>query len=302
MTIFSRIASGQSPLPRVRRASLSRQRERGRERAFTLLEMTLVLFILATVMGLFVSAAMTAMEDKKRDVTRQRMDEIERQLLRFRQINHRLPCPADSTLNIGNPNYGVEDRTGDCANSITAPAYPALPLPGSLDAGDVPTKALGLGDEFMYDGWDRRFRYVVVREFTLGPPSPPVVPPPCAFTTHTLDLMPVGGYPGLRIWDRNNNQSTDSALYALISFGHNGHGGVLQSGAPYSASSDNLHEQENCDCDAAAAPGAVDREIIEEYYVETTTLTNRYDDLVRYAKRENLLSQNEIDGFPDTCP
>ncbi len=248
--------------------------------------MTLVLFILSMILGAFVSAAMNSMMAAKRELTNKRMEEIDQQILWYRQVNHRLPCPAPDGLTTADPGYGVADRTGDCANAASG-------YPGAVEVaeGNVPTKQLGLDDEYMYDGWGRRFRYMVLQEFTRD----------CAFTLHPVVG---GGYPGIIIRYRDNSTvTTDRVLYTLLSHGLNGHGGTLQSGAVYSASSTNTNEHENCDCDGNAAATTMDREFVEEYYEEdNTSLANRFDDILRYARRENLLSQNEVEGVTEVCP
>lgn len=254
------------------------------KRGFSLLELTLVLLILGMVAGLYASARVATMMDEKRDITKKRLEAVQKQISGFRLLHHRLPCPSDPTVTIASAAYGNEQRSGDCDASLSG-------YPGALNlaSGAVPTKSIGLSDDYMYDGWGRRFRFVVAQEFTRD----------CAFTTYPIDGTL---YSGMTIKDAGGATKTSQAIYVIVSHGINGHGAYLQSGARYNADSSNAAEQDNCDCNAGAADTGLNASFVEQLYKETTTATDRFDDMLRYAHREQVLSLNDTEGVPESCP
>jgi len=85
-----------------------------------------------------------------------KMDAIDQAVLNFAIGNSRIPCPSDLTIKPGAANYGVEAATkGTCWGGTPAGNYKSAS--GSVEGG-VPTRALQLPDDYMYDGWGRRFR------------------------------------------------------------------------------------------------------------------------------------------------
>lgn len=259
--------------------------EQGRARrgGFTLLELTLVLLALAMVAGLFLNASLSTRTEEKRDITLKRMQGIEAALLRYRRLNHRIPCPADITLTTASASYGHEDRTGNCDPGVAGGAnYTVI--------GGVPSKTIGLQDEYMYDGWGRKFSFAVFHEFTKD----------CAFATSTI--VPAG-YAGIVVNDINGDARILDGVYLILSHGSNGHGGYLRSGTRYNAYSTNVSEHENCDCNSSAADTGADHIFIEADYTETSGApTNRFDDLLQFATREQVRSVQDENGTTETCP
>ena len=97
--------------------------------------------------------------------TRNKLDAIEAALMAYRTAYNRIPCPADATLATGNANYGVEAANmGSCTGGT-----PAANLSDSTHLvveGAVPVKSLHVPEEFMYDGWGRKFEYAAAMSAT----------------------------------------------------------------------------------------------------------------------------------------
>lgn len=266
MTIFSRIRN---------------------RRGFTLLEMALVVVILAliaTAMLTFVTAQQT---QKARLLTNARLDEIQRAIVAFRGGEHRIPCPGDATVTTASANFGVEAANpGSCTGGAIIANFTAA----NLAIGAVPTKSLGLADDFMYDGWGRRLTYAVDTRATAA----------CSATTYGLDDATVG----LTVNDASGVARTNYAWYVLVSHGMSGHGAYMPSGARRSTGSTNTDELNNCNCSSAAAPVSppngifVDRPLSNN----SASLTDRYDDVVRYAIRSQIRSEDDNLGTTEVCP
>ena len=64
---------------------------------FSLIEMAIVLFIVALLLGGLLPTVSSQIEQQHTNETRKQLDEIQQALLGFAVINGRLPCPASNT-------------------------------------------------------------------------------------------------------------------------------------------------------------------------------------------------------------
>ncbi|RKZ40823.1 MAG: hypothetical protein DRQ49_07145 [Gammaproteobacteria bacterium] len=116
---------------------------------FTLIEMALVLIILGLLMGSLLFPLPKQIEQKRINITQQRLDEIKEALLGFAVLHNRLPCPASDE-------NGLEST---CNNE-----------------GNIPWRVLGVG---RYDTWGNPFRYRVDSKYTVQlVPTDPLAPIP----------------------------------------------------------------------------------------------------------------------------
>lgn len=116
-------------------------------RGFTLVEIVVVLFILAVVIGMAATITRAVIGTQKRVVTTTRMATVDSALVQFVMQQKRLPCPADGTLASGATNAGVEANRDPVAGCT------------SEQNGVVPWQTLGLSETDTMDGWDRRMTY-----------------------------------------------------------------------------------------------------------------------------------------------
>ncbi|MDR2366108.1 MAG: prepilin-type N-terminal cleavage/methylation domain-containing protein [Zoogloeaceae bacterium] len=114
---------------------------------FTLLELALVLFILALLLGSIILPLAAQREIRQWQEATNALTNIQSALLGYAALHDHLPCP-DMTDDSSRPAYGV--APDDCA---AAPA----------GEGFLPFKSLGL--ENGLDPWGRRWRYRVDRKF-----------------------------------------------------------------------------------------------------------------------------------------
>ncbi len=134
---------------------------RARFPGFTLVEMAIVLFIVALLLGGLLPTISGQAEQRRNYETRRQLDEIQQALIGFAVINGRLPCPASSATN------GMEDPPligiGACNHPYD---------------GFVPAAALGLSatdsQGFAVDSWGNRIRYAVTTWSSTIPAVPGV--------------------------------------------------------------------------------------------------------------------------------
>ena len=117
------------------------------ERGFTLVEIAIVVIIMGALFVFLMPLSSCILENQKREITRQKLKNIESAMANYVAINKRLPCPADGTIAPGNANAGVEGaRTGgDCTNNQIS--------------GVVPWVTLGLTQADIQDGWYHLITY-----------------------------------------------------------------------------------------------------------------------------------------------
>jgi type II secretory pathway pseudopilin PulG len=130
-------------------------------RAFTLVEMAIVLFIITLLTTAIIVPLTTQIAQRKISETQKTLDDVKEALLGFAVSNTRLPCPASATSN------GVEsfctNAAGACGPELLAPQSH-----GRCAAqynGFVPGVTLGLpvtdAQGYGIDAWGTRLRYGV---------------------------------------------------------------------------------------------------------------------------------------------
>lgn len=124
------------------------------QHGFTLVELAIVLFIVALLLGGLLAPMAVQIEQNERRQTRDKMEEIREAIYGFALVEHRLPCPdcrnTDDACAGGAPNNGVEDRIDDTNAQCRS------------EVGNLPWATLGVSG---IDAWGRRFTYRVDGQF-----------------------------------------------------------------------------------------------------------------------------------------
>ena len=227
--------------------------------AFTMLELAIVLVIIGVVMTMGMVSYEQILETTRRSATENKMDTIEKALSSFRSRNNRLPCPADQTIGNNTAGYGAEYVVGDACGTVA-----------NSTRGAVPVKALGLPDEYMIDGWGRRFTYQADMSYDT-----PV------FSEVPLDV-PAGASP-LVVNGASSSVRSSNALYVLISHGANGYGAYDVSGTQISTTGADADEVTNANYSLTT----VQKDVVEGS-------AGTFDDIVRFKERWQI--QNDEDG------
>lgn len=112
---------------------------------FSLIEMSIVLAIVALLLGGLLPTLSSQVEQRRTNETNKQINEIKEALIGFAISNGRLPCPASTSSN------GIESPVGgNCTNPYN---------------GFVPAATLGISaidaQGFALDGWSNRIRYAV---------------------------------------------------------------------------------------------------------------------------------------------
>src|SRR5690606_6228451 len=112
---------------------------------YSLIELSLVIAILGVILASGMNVVGRKQSADRLRTTQERMERIVDAIQEFADINRFIPCPASPSAVAGGATYGVSSTytSPNCATSN----------------GSVPVRALNLSDDYMYDGWDRRFTY-----------------------------------------------------------------------------------------------------------------------------------------------
>lgn len=194
-------------------------------RGFTLTEMTVVLVIIALMLGGLLVPLSAQVDMRDTNDTRKALAEIREALLGFAIANGRFPCPASPTT----------------ANTAAGAGIAPAPLAGGCAViyGVLPWVTLGVGET---DAWGRRYTYVVTQAFTRPPPSLTSLNCPLAATQAGFNLCTNGGMT-VQITSAGVVVA-DTLPVIVVSHGKNGHGAFTPAGTQISTGADS-DEKEN---------------------------------------------------------
>lgn len=250
-------------------------------RAFTLLEMSVVMVIISLVLAGGLATFVQYTEKKGYVLTQQRLEELQVALGDYAQAYGRLPCPGDITDAIDDANFGLE--TGDMGVCETANFQ--YTTDNDVVAGLLPIRALGLSDDYVFDSWGSRLLYAVDRRFTANAGL-------TVYGSGTIGKVSVS---------LQSSGGSVAAAYVLLSHGANRHGAYPRAGGtlrttgrlPSATESSDPYwaqEMENCDCDDGTAASATfdDTFVQSSFKQDTTDANDLFDDILVYSTREQL--------------
>lgn len=283
---------------------------RKRLAAFTLIELSLVVVVLALLAGFAMRAKTASLDSNNYAELNSRLDVVQTALQNYRTINGRLPCPTGIDLTENNSSFGTEydasPGSGNCTlgngtvyvNSATDPDasdpnYDSATA-NKIVEGGIPTRALKLADKYAYDPWGRKIFYVVDARITAS----------LAFTTYPIYNTAIGGVVIKRVAGADTtlaNALTYKAVYALISMGKSGHGGYVRNvstwSTRYNGNVTNANVLVNCHCDASANATTFNRIFMyggsnnDSAYATGSSV---FDNIVRFKTRAQMATYSEL--------
>lgn len=222
-----------------------------------MVELAVILSLFAVIAARLMMETVTASAVNAQQITISRLQEIEESLRIYYRVWYHLPCPAPSDTSPLDTAYGTaQGAQGDCVPSGATMFGPV----NDVVAGDVPVKDLGLPDEYILDGWGRKFSYVLDERYSMTLESRTYTPAIEVNSYNTVGVLEPIYYP-----------------VVLISFGKHGHGAYPSTGSATRISSftANTDEEEN-----AVMSSAFDEEITRRPFAVNDTASQRFDQLV----------------------
>lgn len=131
----------------------------GAARGFSLIELAVVIFIIALLLGSILVPLQTQVESRNYDQTQRILDQAREALIGFAAANGRFPCPASTN---GNESFQTSPFAGDATNGFCSGSVSGAYI------GFLPAATLGLtpvdAQGYALDAWgltQNRIRYAV---------------------------------------------------------------------------------------------------------------------------------------------
>lgn len=235
---------------------------KAKDTGFSFIELSVVLMVIAIVLGSALSVGVTTTVSGKYTETYEHFDVIEEALAAYVMENGFLPCPADASIALSSTTMGFESRVGgagtDCSGNASS---------GDVHVGAVPIRTLQLPDTYLLDGWGRRITYAVDQRL--------------AKTRTLFKSNDTGSIEIMTAADAAPADRTSSAVYVLVSHGKEAAGAWPRNGGAQIADSANADEAENSHEDAG---NPFDVQFVQKDSEST------FDDLVRYQMKYHILN------------
>jgi prepilin-type N-terminal cleavage/methylation domain-containing protein len=135
---------------------------RNKQSGFTLIEVTMVIFILGLLIAPVVFFSPKFIDAYRADLTRIKSDRVMMAYSSFMQKNLRLPCVSWPQVSSDSPIIGAERNLMSPANwdegcqNTNSPGMTAFAT--GHNVGVVPWRALGIPENYIMDGWARPFQ------------------------------------------------------------------------------------------------------------------------------------------------
>lgn len=266
------------------RAGMTRTKQK-QQSGFTLIEISIVIVLMASIISSVAVIFTSQLERIQREETLAKIKAIKEALYTYRVAFNELPCPADITLPIGNTHFGVmAANKGTCTGGVPAANFSGTgTAQRAARGGMVPTRTLQLPDDYAFDGWGRRMKYVVTRDLTQEG----------AFNI----VSGISNDTRMTILNEQGGINTFLAAYVIVSGGENGHGAFPRAGgaARVNSGSVNVDELNNCDCTSNVVATALDERFVQKSPQENpANILDSYDDIVDYATRFELMLESSL--------
>ena len=197
-----------------------------RHAGFSLIAMSIIITVAAMVFVSVLPGQEAGDTNIKIINNEKRLERVEEAMRSFMAVNGRRPCPADGQYAENTANFGREASTG--GSGACTGGTPAAPLgpdaaTGNIVGGVIPTRSLGLPDDYQYDDFGRRFTYVVDQRATKHASC-------LSLEGVTISNTTPNGSGGVTIENATGGTVIDNTMVAYISSGVSGYGAFPEQG------------------------------------------------------------------------
>lgn len=260
---------------------------KNRKTAFSLIELSIVLVIIAIVVTGVLSASTTSLNNAKIKITNDRIEVIYKALGNFIATSYRLPCPA--SLNIARETTGYGDSVGDAGECAAAGVYKSS-VQSSVIYGMVPINALGLPKELAEDGFGNKLIYIVNKNFTAADY-------PSTTLSGYFSSFDETDNSAIKILQVPTSNTIDGNAFVIMSLGQNKYGAFnIGATAQNGTTSSDTYEQKNyvSNINTATTPYTADFGIVTGHSGRVTITASNpssdvFDDIVFFKTRSQMV-------------
>lgn len=222
-------------------------------RGFTLVEMSIAVFVIALILGGMLVPLATQVEQRQVSDTERQLQEIREALIGYAVAKGNLPCPDTGT----NGSENVNVASGQCST-----------ISGGIAYGRIPYLDLGLGNS---DVWGNRYTYYVNELFARRSPNATLL----SLTSAGTDVRICSSQACTTVY-------SSAAAFAVVSHGKNGAGAINYNTGTQNATSSSADEQENYD---------TDRDVVSRPFYSGGAAASQFDDVVVWLSRYTLFNR-----------
>lgn len=229
--------------------------------AFTLLEISITIMIIGILTIAGINFHISMIQNSHKNITLDKLNRIEKAINEYILQNGQLPCPSDITFSSNNVSYGKELRNSSGECYVNSSIY----LNNDLIYGSIPTKTLGLTDDYAVDAWKNSIIYIIDKKY--GKKS---------------TFLSSGGE-AINVKNLNDKTITNKAIYFLFSSGFNKNGAFRD--GKQNTSDTNIEDYDN-----------VFKNNFDKYFVKDV-INDTFDDIVIYKEKDNILLEADLEDI-----
>lgn len=260
------------------------------KKAFSLIELSIVLVIISVLIAGTLSVSVTGLNNAKIKITNDRIAAIYKAMGNYLQVNKTLPCPASLRKMKTESNYGTSVGSAGACFSGAADGVFKSNNQANVMYGMVPVKTLGLANEMGEDGFGNKFVYVVNKAFTLA--EYPTATDNSGFSYHSTS-----GNDMLLVLQMPSTNTVDGVVMAIISLGINKYGAFNATSSSPNGGSADTYEPQNYLANIVEGGGGntADYGVNATYsgrvvLASSSTTSDTFDDIVFFKSRNDLVT------------
>lgn len=266
------------------RNSIRRRLRKG----FTLIELSIVIIVISIIVAGYISINAGKLTNLRTRIGSNNIYTTYKSLANYVRVNKKFPCPAPITdIKSSSPTYGTAASATNC---VAAGVYVST-VSGSTNLvyGMIPTRTLGLADEFAEDSFGNKIIYVVDKRLTstaIVSGSDLTYFENTILTSSEYSNGTATPYTGITI----SGTSVTDALFLIMSRGNNKSGAYAANSSSASAS---VSTESTNDLSSPSNGVSPPTSSFDKIFLGTSSASD-FDDTVFYKTRDQFFNDFDL--------
>lgn len=260
------------------------------QQGFTLIELSIVLLVVSILTSTLLQFIAEQSKERSFSVTNDKLEQIDAALIAHLNAHGYLPCPAKRGTALESSDFGVATN---CLSAVDADVIEVTSdtVEENVRIGDLPTRNLGLPDDFMFDAWQRRITYAVVVDLAKEE---------YAYNDYVTDqengviqILDAGSFqiPQAPATCSSDTSTCPVIAYLFLSHGSDGKGAYNRIGGLYDNACGASLDSENCDY----IDPDEDHIFVDSFINDGEVVAKYFDDIVIW--KENRLARRQANIY-----